>query len=649
MTTYASWRWVLFVNVPIGAAVALAAPRVLAETPRRRGRFDLPGALTGTAGITALVYGLISAATSPNGVSHWGDAKVDRLAGGRRGAARRVRGHRNPQPAALLPLRLLRDRNRTGAYLSYAGVGIFIFGMFFFLTVFMQTVWGYSAIKTGVAYLPFTAALFIGAGAVTQLVPRIGARPLLLAGSALSTGGLYWLSRISEHDTYASAVLGPTMVIGAGAALLFVTLSLVALNRVPEADSGVASSLLNTGQQLGGSIGLAVLGTVAWTAVAHMSSTPRPPPPRGPGTRSHPGGPLAAAIYRHAIATGFARGFLVAAGIALLTLVINITVIRVRRADLAAARATGTRRARPPGTTAVTATKTQRKPAMSKTILITGASSGFGRDTAETLRHAGHTVYASMRGVQGKNREAAEALRKLGVKTVELDVSDDTSVEAGVKTVLAEAGKIDVLVNNAGIASAGVTEAFTTEQAKAIFDTNVIGLLRVTRAVLPSMRRQHDGLIINIGSILGRVTFPFVGIYGASKFAVEALTDSLRYEVSQLGVEVVEVQPSGYPTNFFTNIQTPAGIEVTESYGEVGHIPDAMVTSLTSTFEGKDAPNPHDVAEAIVKLVGQAKGSRAVRTVVGAPFGSDQANEDVAPVQSKVVEALGLSHLEKVA
>jgi NADP-dependent 3-hydroxy acid dehydrogenase YdfG len=242
---------------------------------------------------------------------------------------------------------------------------------------------------------------------------------------------------------------------------------------------------------------------------------------------------------------------------------------------------------------------------MSKTILITGASSGFGRDTAETLRRAGHTVYASMRGAQGKNLEAAEALRKLGIEIVELDVSDDASVEAGVKNVLAKACKIDVLVNNAGIASAGVTEAFTTEQAKAIFDTNVIGLLRVTRAVLPSMRRQHDGLIINIGSILGRVTFPFVGIYGASKFAVEALTDSLRYEVSQLGVEVVEVQPSGYPTNFFTNLQTPAGI--------------------------------------------QAKGSRAVRTVVGAPFGSDQANEDVAPVQSKVVEALGLSHLEKVA
>ena len=286
---------------------------------------------------------------------------------------------------------------------------------------------------------------------------------------------------------------------------------------------------------------------------------------------------------------------------------------------------------------------------MSKTILITGASSGFGRDTAETLHRAGHTVYASMRGVQGKNREAAEALRKLGIKTVDLDVSDDASVEAGVENVLAEAGKIDVLVNNAGIASAGVTEAFTTEQAKAIFDTNVIGLLRVTRAVLPSMRRQHDGLIINLGSILGHVTFPFVGIYGASKFAVEALTDSLRYELSQLGVEVVEVQPSGYPTNFFTNLQSPASTEVTKSYGEVGEIPEAMVKTLTASLEGKDAPDPHDVAEAIAKLVGQSKGSRAARTVVGEPFGSDKANEDVAPLQAKVVEALGLSHLEKVA
>src|SRR5258705_2586908 len=228
-----------------------------------------------------------------------------------------------------------------------------------------------------------------------------------------------------------------------------------------------------------------------------------------------------------------------------------------------------------------------RRPSMSKTILITGASSGFGRDTAETLFRAGHTVYASMRGAAGKNREAAEALRNLGIKTVELDVSDDASVEAGVKHVLAEAGKIDVLVNNAGMASVGVTEAFTAEQAKVVFDTNVIGLLRVTRAVLPSMRQPRDGLIINIGSVLGRVTFPFLGIYGASKFAVEALTDSLRYEVSQLGVEVVAVQPSAYPTNFFNGIQTPTDTEVTNSYGEVGQIPAPTFKAFTSRFKGK--------------------------------------------------------------
>jgi len=285
---------------------------------------------------------------------------------------------------------------------------------------------------------------------------------------------------------------------------------------------------------------------------------------------------------------------------------------------------------------------------VSNTILITGASSGFGRDTAETLARAGHTVHASMRSLKGKNSEAAKALQKLGIKTVELDVNDDASVEAGVKKVLAEAGKIDVLVNNAGIASAGVTEAFTADQAKAIFDTNVIGLLRVTRAVLPSMRQKRDGLVINIGSILGRVTFPFFGIYGASKMAVEALTDSLRLEVSQLGIEVVEVQPSAYPTNMYASIQTPAGADVTAAYGEVGQIPGALFKTFMSMFEGENAPKPHDIAEAVAKLVGQPKGSRAARTVVGSAFGADEINRDVAPVQRQVVEGLGLGHLAKI-
>jgi NAD(P)-dependent dehydrogenase (short-subunit alcohol dehydrogenase family) len=139
---------------------------------------------------------------------------------------------------------------------------------------------------------------------------------------------------------------------------------------------------------------------------------------------------------------------------------------------------------------------------------------------------------------------------------VELDVSSDASVEKAVKEVLARAGRIDVLVNNAGIASAGVTEAFTPDQAKVVFNTNVVGVLRTSRAVLPAMRRQGDGLIVNIGSILGRVTFPFFAICGARKFPIEALTDSLRYEVSQLGIDAALVQPSAFPTSMYASLSS---------------------------------------------------------------------------------------------
>ena len=286
---------------------------------------------------------------------------------------------------------------------------------------------------------------------------------------------------------------------------------------------------------------------------------------------------------------------------------------------------------------------------MSKTVLITGSSTGFGRDTAETLARAGHTVFASMRNPQAQNRDHAQALRKNGIEIIELDVSSDTSVELAVKEVLARTHRIDVLVNNAGIASAGVTEAFTPDQAKVVFNTNVVGLLRASRSVLPAMRQQGDGLIVNIGSILGRVTFPFFGIYGASKFAVEALTDSLRYELSQLGIDVVLVQPSAFPTPMYTTIQQPADSDRAAAYGAVGEIPGAMFQHFMTTFQAPNAPNPHDVAETIAKLVAQPKGSRPARTVVGASFGSDIVNEQTAAVQAHVVETLGLSHLAKVA
>jgi len=282
---------------------------------------------------------------------------------------------------------------------------------------------------------------------------------------------------------------------------------------------------------------------------------------------------------------------------------------------------------------------------MSKTILITGTSSGFGRDTAETLARAGHTVYASMRDIAGVNRPHADALRALGLAVVQLDVTDEASVESAVGTVLAKAGRIDVLINNAGIAAAGVSEAFTPDPVRALFEVNVFGLQRTLRAVLPAFRRQGDGLIVNVGSILGRVTFPFFGLYGASKYAVEALTDSYRYELSQFGVDVVLVQPSAYPTSMYSSVQQPADVRRAEDYGAVGKIPAKMFETFMGIFQGKNAPNPHDVAEAVAKLVGQPKGSRPARIVVGQPFGADVVNQQTAPVQTQVVEGLGLGHL----
>jgi Major Facilitator Superfamily len=225
---------------------------------------------------------------------------------------------------ALLPVRVLRQRDRLGANLIMLGVGTAIFGVFFFVNLFVQDVWGYSALRTGVAFLPLTAVLLAASGAAAALVSRIGARPLLLAGGAASAGGLYWLSRVTEHSTYAGGLLGPSLVTGAGLGLLFVPLPLVALAGVDEADSGAAASLLNAGRQVGGSIGLAVLGTVAWTVVAGRAYAHAV----AAGTAS------GRAAYQHALAAGFDRAFLAAAGIAVLILVVAIAAIRVRRADL---------------------------------------------------------------------------------------------------------------------------------------------------------------------------------------------------------------------------------------------------------------------------------------------------------------------------
>jgi NAD(P)-dependent dehydrogenase (short-subunit alcohol dehydrogenase family) len=282
---------------------------------------------------------------------------------------------------------------------------------------------------------------------------------------------------------------------------------------------------------------------------------------------------------------------------------------------------------------------------MSKTILITGASTGFGRDITETLSKAGHRVFASMRDPDRRNRFHAEALRGQNIDVVELDVTDDASVSRAVQTVLAKAGHLDVLVNNAGAGTAGISEAFTTEQLQAIFDVNVFGIQRTLRAILPIFRKQGDGLVVNIGSVLGRFTLPFFGIYGATKFAVEALTDGYRYDLSQLGVDVVLVQPSAYPTNFFAATQAPDDQDRAQAYGEVSGIPQKLLETFEGNFKSNDAPNPHEVAEAILRLVQQTVGSRPDRVIVGAAFGADTVNAQAAAVQKQVLDNFGLGFL----
>jgi hypothetical protein len=332
---------VLFVNVPIGILIAAAAPRVLAESPRRPGRIDWAGAVTGCGGIALLVYGLSKAATGADGVSHWGDAQV--LASLAAAVVLLVSfvliEMRSSHP--LLPMRVLADRNRAGALLIMLCIATGLCGVFFFPTLFIQTVLGCRPIRAGIAFLPFAVGVVIGSALASPLVARIGPRPLIVAGAAMVTGGTFWYSRLTEHAGYAGDLLGPTLVSSFGLGPVFVPLALVALHKVAGQDSGVASSVLNAAQQAGGAIGLALLGTVARTAVADSVRTQvahavaaaakagRPVP--------KPGTPPPASIYDHALTVGFSRAFVVAAGIALLALLIAIATIRVRRQELAGA------------------------------------------------------------------------------------------------------------------------------------------------------------------------------------------------------------------------------------------------------------------------------------------------------------------------
>lgn len=282
-----------------------------------------------------------------------------------------------------------------------------------------------------------------------------------------------------------------------------------------------------------------------------------------------------------------------------------------------------------------------------KIVLITGTNSGFGWLTSHSLAALGHKVYATMRDTQGRNADKAAALAAVGNITV-LDVSltDDESVRQAVETILGKEGTIDVLVNNAGYSMTGVAESFTTADVHTTFDINVYAPWRMIKQVLPAMRKQADGLIINITSGFGRVSFPFATIYAASKFALEGISEGLHYEVKSLGIDVAIVEPGAFPTEMQQKNNPASDQAVFEGYSAIAGIPGKMVAALTKEMQAKN-PNPQDVADAIVKLVVASKGTRPLRTVVDPITGQyiDAANQAVAEQFAKGLTVFGMGEL----
>ena len=240
---------------------------------------------------------------------------------------------------------------------------------------------------------------------------------------------------------------------------------------------------------------------------------------------------------------------------------------------------------------------------MQKTILITGASSGFGKLTAKTLLENNHQVIATMRDIQGKNKSNAEELAKLGAKIIELDVTDDASVELAIKNAANEVSKIDVVINNAGVGVMGYQEAFTVDDFKRVFEINVFGVQRVIRAILPHFRKNKSGTIINISSLLGRITIPFYGPYNATKWAVEAMSENYRVELSQLGIDVCIVEPGGFPTNFMERLIKPSDNSRNQYYSEISPTPEVSFSNFEHALAANPAQNPQNVANAIFDLV----------------------------------------------
>jgi NAD(P)-dependent dehydrogenase (short-subunit alcohol dehydrogenase family) len=254
---------------------------------------------------------------------------------------------------------------------------------------------------------------------------------------------------------------------------------------------------------------------------------------------------------------------------------------------------------------------------MSKTIFITGTSTGFGKLTAITLANAGHSVIAGMRNVAGKNASVAQELNGIpNVEVVEIDITSDDSVRQAFEHVLLKYGKIDVLVNNAAVSGFGLLEGYSLDQVRNMFEVNVYGVLRTYQAVLPAMRKEKKGLIINLTSGASGHTLPFMIPYLASKFVVESITEGAQGELSDFGIENVSIQPGVYPTEMNNGSKAGVHADRPEVLAEYGNAATERFNALGTALFGKMEQfnmDPQTIADGILELVNMPKGSRPLR------------------------------------
>jgi EmrB/QacA subfamily drug resistance transporter len=311
LTDGLGWEWVLWINVPVALVVAALAPRVIAESRSESAtrHFDTAGAVSVTAGLSVLVYALVDAAEAG-----WGSAQTLGLLALSAALIAAFVAIELRSESPLVPFRIFRLRTLTGANAVGLLVGASLFSMFFFITLYMQQVLGYSAIKAGLSYLPLALMIIVASGIASQLVTRVGFKPVLTVGMALIAGALVWFSQVSVGGGFVSDILGPSLLAATGLGFAFVTTTIAAVSGVRDQESGLASGLINTSQQIGGALGLAVLATIANSRTDDLAA--------GSG-----GDPTALA---NALNEGFQSAFLGGAAIAALGLVLTLVLIRGR-------------------------------------------------------------------------------------------------------------------------------------------------------------------------------------------------------------------------------------------------------------------------------------------------------------------------------